>query len=172
MENPKLQTIGPYAFYMCSLLQSIDLSCCTHLETISEYAFSGCSGVLEVHFPNTSLKTFKDYAFQGINAKSITIPASLKSLSSSFYQSNIEEVIFEEGCQVTSFKWGAFSYTSIENFTVPPSVTSIFGNAFEGTKMRNITVDTRNNNFVIHGNGLYNTACTTFIYYPKLCSEN
>ena len=171
MDNPELRTIGPYAFYQCSQLQNIDLSLCSKLETIQEYAFDSCKNVKSILLPNQCLTSFGSYAFHYLGATKITIPRSLKTMSSAFYSSSLKEMTFEEGCILTGIGSGAISYSQIYNLTIPPSVTSVSASAFEGTKMRYINVHPDNKKFTVLNNVLYDSQYTILIYSPKLSPE-
>ena len=171
MDNPILKIIGGYAFYQCTLLESVDLSSCSHLETIETYAFGGCKNVQTLLLPKQKLSTLGKRSFQEIAAKTVTIPCSITNMNSAFTNSLLEEVIFEEGSSLASIGWGTFSYTKIHNFTIPASVNGISGSAFQCTEMRYINVDERNKNFVVVENALYNKDMTSLIFYPMLCND-
>ena len=52
-ENSEIQRIGSYAFYSCRNLQSVDLSNCKHLSSISSWAFSICFSLKSFVFTST-----------------------------------------------------------------------------------------------------------------------
>ena len=170
MDNPQLRTIEPYAFYHCTALEAIDLSPCTKLETIKEYAFHSCTKVKSILLPNQCLTSFGSYAFRNVGASSVTIPRSLKEMSSAFYGSSITEMIFEEGCILEEIGWGAMAYSQVYNLTIPPSVTTVIGSAFQGTNMRYINALT--DKYVVKDNILYDSWLTTLVYCPKLFTEH
>ena len=172
MDNPILTTIQSYAFYGCSSLQAIDLSQCSLLESINSYAFSGCSSVSSILFPfNGCLRILGSQSFTRTNVSSVRLPNTITSITSAFFSSKLNEVIFEERSQIDAILWGSFSYSNIYNFTIPDSVTSITAEGFQGTYMRYINVDRNNKNFVVSNNALYDVNMTRLIYYPRLCSD-
>ncbi len=75
-ENSRLHKIGPYAFAKNEKLTTVDLSNCTMLETIGEYAFYGCS-----YDSVTS-----DGELVGIGITEVILPENLKEIGShAFY---------------------------------------------------------------------------------------
>ena len=56
-------TIGSYAFYGCNSLTNINLSNCTSLQTIGNYAFWNCKGLISITLP-ANLQTIVNCAFR------------------------------------------------------------------------------------------------------------
>ena len=109
-ENSRLESIGAYAFYGCSGLESIFIP--DSVTSIGAYAFYGCSGLESVSIGESSfLETIGNYAFENCHSlKSITIPDSVASIGDYAFRN----------CY------------SLESIFIPGSVTSIGGYAFYG----------------------------------------
>lgn len=118
----KLKEISPYAFYG-SKLKEADLS--NTLITKIEYgAFESCSDLTKVTFNN--LITEIEYkAFKNANVTALVFPNTLENIEfDAFYNNkNLVSVTFNEGLKYIGDD--AFSYTKIEKFIVPKSVTSL-----------------------------------------------
>ena len=54
----QLETIGSYSFYLCTKLESIDLTYCTKLKEIHNWAFAYCYSLRSFLFPSTSSISF------------------------------------------------------------------------------------------------------------------
>ena len=81
---PKTVTsIGEYAFYQCFNLLSIDIP--NSVTSIGEYAFYGCRGLKSINIPNsvTSIGVFAFDSCKGLT--SVTIPNSVVSIGASLF---------------------------------------------------------------------------------------
>lgn len=110
-----VQTIGNYAFYECSCLQSITLS--RELLTIGDYAFYNCNALQTLIFPN-KLQTIGDYAFYSCDAlQSVDIPDSVKTLGSRSFAScaNLKEVTIGAGVENIRINYNGSSETPLSN---------------------------------------------------------
>ena len=97
--------IGNYAFALCTNLATVTFSAGSHLTTIGNNAFRGCSGL-----------------------GSITIPASVTSIGHyAFIQcTNLATVTFSEGSNLTTIGHDAFyECGSLGSIAIPDGVTSI-----------------------------------------------
>lgn len=85
-----IRHIGPYAFYQCQSLTSIQLP--KSLISIREYAFTGCRSLVSVMLP-PNLIIIDKYAFAHTAIKSIDIPEKLLQIrDGAFFETQIDEV--------------------------------------------------------------------------------
>lgn len=61
-ENPNLNKISDYSFYLCKNLIKADLSNCNKLTYIGKYAFGSCTSLSSVNLPE-GLQKVMSYAF-------------------------------------------------------------------------------------------------------------
>ena len=113
-------TIGIDAFYMCSKLESADMSNATALKEIKAYAFTDCSALEKVELPQSGvLETIGDYAFGTVinsepeRAPKITeirIPNSVKRIEQGAFVhcTQLQKVFFAENSQLTTVGNEAF----------------------------------------------------------------
>ena len=148
-----ITSIGTYAFYNCTALESIAIP--QGVAAIGEFTFYGCSSLVSVSIPD-SVTSIGRNAFDSCSALAdVSIPAQVASIGSrafagcsslvsvtipggvstvegySFYRcSSLETVFILEG--VSSILENAFaSCTKLKSISLPDSVTSIGRDAFE-----------------------------------------
>ena len=98
---------------------------------IADSAFSNCSNLIEVTFPNSVKSIGKSSFYNCTNLKNVTFGNGVLSIGdgSFSYCSNLTNIII--GDSVTTIGDEAFSdCKSLERITIPKSVTSIGSNAF------------------------------------------
>ena len=145
-----LTTLGYSAFKACKLLKTIKIpsgvraipsSCfdgCSLLEsvtipegvtTIGDYAFGYCN--LNALTLPESLEKIGGYAFTGNKSlKSVNIPAKVKTIETQAFNScGLTELVIPEGVQTIGYN--TFGRNSLQNLTLPSTVTSIGGSAFD-----------------------------------------
>ena len=145
-----LTTLGSYAFKACKLLKTIKIP--SGVTAIPDQCFDGCSLLESVTIPE-GVTTIGDYAFGGCNLNALTLPESLekiggyaftgnKSLKSvnipakvktieteAFNSCGLTELVIPEGVQTIGYN--TFGRNSLQNLTLPSTVTSIGGSAFD-----------------------------------------
>lgn len=136
-----VRSIGNRSFFKCSL-KEIDLP--DNITEIGGFAFFGCPLSSIILPPN--LEFLGGFAIGWTDISSIFIPKSLKRCSYGWYDGwvpseggaladawNLKEVIFEDGItKIPDYicAGGLYTNCSIENLTIPDSVTEIGKHAF------------------------------------------
>ena len=106
---PNIEMIDKRAFAGCSDLVKCDLSKCSHLVRIHEWAFEDCSLLSAIELPK-QVAFVKDYAFRHcVSATTITLNEGLQSI----------------GCEAFA------SCNSVTSLRIPRSVHTIGGYAFK-----------------------------------------
>lgn len=134
-----LTSVGDYAFGDCGFLETSNVSSVvipTGVIAVGDHAFENCGVDISFASPS-SLQSIGEYAFCGAGSRSVPtegtviIPSSVSNIGDyAFSYANYRSISFEEGSRITSFGEGAFSGSEIEQFTIPPSVSSISFMAF------------------------------------------
>ena len=168
IEGSALTTIGYEAFYKCTALQALALP--SSVTTIKYNAFQGTSSLASADL-GTGLSVIGYGAFAGSGLKSITIPGSLKTLTSGLVITGqagvfescslLETVVIQDG--VTTL--GDYSFrncTSLKSVNVSGTVEEIGTCAFDGcTSLTDISFT---------GNGLKKIGSTAFYNCKALLS--
>lgn len=144
-----LTTLGDYAFSSCKLLKMIKIP--SGVTTIPDDCFSKCSSLESVTIPEgvtviggaafsgcnlnaltlpESLEKIKGRAFEDNRSlKSVNIPAKVKTIEQqAFYGCGLTELVIPEGVQAIGYH--AFFNNSLQNLTLPSTITSIGNSAF------------------------------------------
>ncbi len=136
----------------------------SYVTSIKKGAFSDCNSLTSISLPfvgaslNETTYTYFGYIF-GANAYNYNYaPISLK------------KVIISDGLIIDEYAF--YRCDNLTSIKIPPSVTSIGNNAFQGcSSLENISVDKNNANYSSQDGILYNKAKTEFIYIPKAISD-
>ncbi|MBO5338283.1 MAG: leucine-rich repeat protein [Clostridia bacterium] len=147
------QSIGKYAFYNCSLLESINIP--NSITNIGEYAFYNCSNLKNVSIPS-SLTSINEYTFYNCaNLESISIHSAITRIENYAFGSctNIKSVYIEDlkawcnisfGSWATPLYYGADLYLNnniITSLTFSDDISSINACAFQGcTSITNVSI--------------------------------
>lgn len=151
--TPYLKTIDQSAFSSCTELENVMLS--DGLESIGDSAFS-CSALKTIVLPAT-LKKIQRCAFEYCNnLRNVLLPAGKMTVTYNFetytYSAKLavspevkqleyhpaykhfglEEVLFENDCQLEKICEGTFQATQLERIELPSSLTEIREAAFAG----------------------------------------
>ena len=135
-------SIGGSAFYKCTGLTSVSFATGSQLESIDTYAFYNCTNLTSITIPN-GVKTISDNAFNSAGLTSIAIPASVESIGSLAFMgcTSLETITVDAGNTVYDSRGNCnaiietTSNTLVigcKGTTIPNTVTSIGGEAFEG----------------------------------------
>jgi uncharacterized repeat protein (TIGR02543 family) len=173
-------SIGAYAFAGTSSLTSIVIP--NGVTSIGASAFWGASSLTSIVIPN-SVTSIADSAFSGASSlTSINVESGNSHFSSVDgvlynktqttlirYPEGITAVTFSIPNSVTSIEGFAFEgSSSLRSIVIPNSVTNIGYLAFEGvSNLRSINVESGNSHFSSVDGVLYNDTQSTLIKYPE-----
>ena len=123
--------IGPYAFYKCSSLTSVNIP--SSVTEIWDEAFEKCSSLTSVNIPS-SVTYIGWYAFSDCSSlSSVNIPSSVTEIGYKAFQDCISLTSVNIPSSVTEIGEYAFAEcSSLTSVNIPSSVTSIGGGAFSG----------------------------------------
>ena len=151
LEIPNSVTsIGDYAFYNCTSLESVTIP--DSVTSIGSSAFAYCKSLESITFgENSRLTSIGSSAFYGCQLESIIIPASVTEIGSSAFADckSLEKILVENGNSVYHSAENCLIKTSTQtliagcrNSIIPSdgSVTSIGERAFYGYKGASITI--------------------------------
>ena len=153
-ENSKLKTIGQFLFSELKYIESIDMSNCLYLETISYYCFSYCYSLKKLILPS-NLKIIEDYAFfYNTKLETITIPDSVISIGNfSFRGSYLIDIQISENSQLEYIGRFAFESNNIKTFYIPKNVKSIGIAPFTYASIKYFTIHPDNKYYTLDSEG-------------------
>ncbi|EAY20521.1 surface antigen BspA-like [Trichomonas vaginalis G3] len=152
-DNPNLTTIGYSSFKECSNLTIVNLSICSKLTTIDNYAFYQCEKVTEILFPNGLSEIGICTFYNNYLVKFITIPATVKTMNSVVFDGlrRLENITFMIGLDSMVFS----SCKIPSSFQIPENVSRVHGQAFDGCEITNISVHPLNQYLYVENNIIY-----------------
>ena len=146
IDGYKVLSIGNYAFYNCTSMESVTVS--NSIGYIGLGAFSGCTNLKNIDIRTSGGNTIYIYdgAFYGCTSlDNVVIPGSVRFISQTTGSTfagctNLKSVVIENG--VTTIVQAIFeNCVNLENVTIPNTVTEIYPLAFIGcTKLKSITI--------------------------------
>ena len=122
-----VQSIGDYAFYGCSGLESITLP--ESITSIGSYAFAG-TGLFSITIPS-QVQSIGAYAFYYLNLLGVSLPSSLASIGDYAFSGchMLEPITLPNG--LLSIGSGAFEECSaLSSISIPNTVSTIGSSAF------------------------------------------
>ncbi|MCI6187006.1 MAG: leucine-rich repeat domain-containing protein [Spirochaetia bacterium] len=127
-----VESIGTYCFRSTNIKKFEILP---KLTSIGSYAFSYCSNLREITFPEEyALTEIGSYAFAYMpSVETFEIPTGVTSIGSNAfaYCAGLKSITFEEPCSLTEIGSDAFAHMpSVETFEIPTGITSIGSDAF------------------------------------------
>lgn len=136
--NPKLKTIGNYAFGGVSKLERIILP--NGVTTIGNSAFARCTSLTRVDL-GTSLQTLGSGAFASCTSlERIVLPETLKTIAErTFYKCSALTSVTMEGVQ-TIDNYAFYRCDGLTSIRLPQSLTSVGDYAFFRCSLKNIVI--------------------------------
>lgn len=159
-----LQEIGPYAFAFHTKLAGI-LTLPEQLTTIGDYAFSGCSSVTQLQFPN-GLQSIQKGAFQNCSElRAISLPNTVTTLGESAFENcnNVKNLSLSGS--LTELPNLAFYGCGISDLCIPDSVTQIGVETFSNCSSLSAVQLSRNLKTISHS-AFYNCEELKSISFP------
>ena len=137
-----IKSFGRNCFDECSSLQSITMH--DSFNTFGSSCFRYCTSLESITIPS-SIKSISNGCFYHSGLKSILIPNTVTSLEVTCFMfcEQLNDVVFEEPCQIKTLPSYCFSYcSSLESITIPSSITSIDARSFQNcSNLQTIYVD-------------------------------
>ena len=141
--NDNLQSIGNYAFYQCSgLVGTLDLP--DSVKSIGEYTFSENTGITGLNLPN-SLETMGQYAFAECHniSGSVNVSANLNKLEYATFARclNLDTVLFNtynNNGTIEIESYAFFECSKLKNVTLPSTITRINDWVFYGCNLQDL----------------------------------
>ena len=162
--NEGTEEIGESAFYSCDSITKIQLP--TTIKSVGTAAFSDLSNLADVSLPS-SLEFINEYLFfQCYNLKTINLNNVKRIGANAFGRCNNLIVLLFDKVELIGRE--AFSFcSSIQNISLPKTLTTIQPFAFYGTKsLKCIQIDQNNTNFVVIDNVLYTADQQELVIFP------
>lgn len=176
VENSKVSEIGNNAFRGTSIASVILPK---DLREIAASAFANTTKLTTVSFAQTSkLAIIGNGAFQNsaltgkVDLSPIdTSTAANLSVGERAFQgnANLTEIILST--KMSAINSLLLANTGITSITIPKSISTIRLNAFEGTALAEIKVDSANTTYTAENNILYNNNKTRLVLYPSAKPE-
>ena len=132
-----LTTFGYNAFGSCKSLKVVKIP--SKVTTIPYKCFDSCSSLESVTIPE-GVTTIGDYAFSGCNLNALALPESLEAIGSSAFSGNQSLKSVNIPAKVKTIGAWAFSFCGLTDLVIPEGVQTIDGSAFYGNSLQNLTL--------------------------------
>lgn len=134
-----IDSIGAYAFRSCSNLKNIKLP--KNLKTISKGLLNACSNLEEITLPD-QIQSIGESAFQGCSKiKSLIIPQTVLEIGQGAFSNMTSLKSMELPPHLKTITQGMLSgCTSLSNIYIPESVETIHSAAFTYTALEEVTI--------------------------------
>lgn len=175
--SKNIKEISYQMFYVCTSLEEIVIP--DNVTTIFAGAFSTCSNLRIITLP-TSLTTIEDNSFRGskkINQFNLNKNVNFifengilmnKEKTAIHYitEDSMNQEVFDVPDGIISLRPGMLTSDVIKKVRIPASVTSI-ENDFFPNSLKEIEIDSENENFIVNNGGIYNKEKTILYFYFK-----
>ena len=132
-----LTTLGDRAFYTCKSLKTIKIP--SGVTAIPGHCFDGCSSLESVTIPE-GVMTIGDVAFYACSINALTLPESLEKIGIGAFCNNCVLKSVNIPAKVKTIGASAFSVCGLTDLVIPEGVQTIDGNAFSGNSLQNLTL--------------------------------
>lgn len=131
--GPKVKTIGVDAFNHCTNLKTVTIG--NKVETIDTRAFDQCNITTFNWEPTSICKTIGGRALKGVDTEEFTFPASVETVGSNVLSSAVKKVAFENGSNLKTVE-SSFANSNVEEVNLGTGHTNTFSlsNTFYGCK--------------------------------------
>ena len=133
----KVTTISGICFGSCSSLESVTIP--DGVKVIESSAFSQCSSLESVTIPE-GVTTIGGSAFSGCNLNALTLPESLEAIGSSAFSGNQSLKSVNIPAKVKTIEERAFSSCGLTDLVIQEGVQAIGNYAFERNSLQNLTL--------------------------------
>ena len=132
-----LTALGSNAFYSCKLLKTIKIP--SNVTAIPGNCFNGCSSLESVTIP-AGVMTIGDGAFYACSINALTLPESLEAIGRSAFSCNYSLKSVDIPAKVKTIEWSAFSSCGLTNLVIQEGVQTIDNYAFNSNSLQNLTL--------------------------------
>ena len=132
-----LTTLGDRAFYTCKSLKTIKIP--SGVTAIPGHCFDGCSSLESVTIPE-GVMTIGYVAFYACSINALTLPESLEKIGIGAFCNNRVLKSVNIPAKVKTIGASAFLVCGLTDLVIPEGVQTIDGNAFSGNSLQNLTL--------------------------------
>lgn len=129
--SSKLTKLQPSIFCSCKNLQSVDMSACDNVKTISTRCFEDCNKLTDIKLP-PNVRKFADSCFKSVKFDSLVINAGIRIDNGAFSEAVIDELEFVDDANSptrTIFDISAFEGAKVGRLIIPDHMYGRFKNA-------------------------------------------
>lgn len=127
----KLTKLQPSIFCSCKNLQSVDMSACDNVKTISTRCFEDCNKLTDIKLP-PNVRKFADSCFKSVKFDSLVINAGIRIDNGAFSEAVIDELEFVDDANSptrTIVDISAFEGAKVGRLIIPDHMYGRFKNA-------------------------------------------
>lgn len=127
----KLTKLQPSIFCSCKNLQSVDMSACDNVKTISTRCFEDCNKLTDIKFP-PNVRKFADSCFKSVKFDSLVINAGIRIDNGAFSEAVIDELEFVDDANSPTriiVDISAFEGAKVGKLIIPDHMYGRFKNA-------------------------------------------